>query len=103
MFEQSMLLDHAPGNKTGALAASITAQSFAVGVLVLVPLIYNDQLPDVRRWLSLTLPLPPRSGEPPKPTPQPVRSTAVPRPFQAPMHIPTKPALDDTPLIEQTA
>jgi len=34
MFEQSMLLDAATGRKTGALAASVTAQTLAIGVLV---------------------------------------------------------------------
>ena len=100
-----MLLDHAAGKKTGALAASIAAQSFAVGVLVLVPLIYNEQLPDVRPWLSLTLPLPPLAPEPPQPKQetQPTGASVVRSIFHAPIRIPTTPALADTPLIEQAA
>jgi protein TonB len=68
MFEQSMLLDHATGKKTGALAASLSAQALGIGVLILLPLIYNDRLPALRAWMSLTLPTPPlaRAAEPVK-------------------------------------
>jgi periplasmic protein TonB len=57
MFEQSMLLDHADGKKTGALAASIMIQSLVVGVLVLVPLFYGDRLPMVQPILALVVPV----------------------------------------------
>jgi protein TonB len=65
MFEQSLLLDHAAGKKTGAMAASLTAQTLLVGVLIAIPLIYSDRLPDVRLFTPLSLPL-----SPPPPTPQ---------------------------------
>ena len=65
MFEQSLLLDHAAGKKTRALAASLTAQMLFVGVLIALPLIFGEHLPDVRRYISLTLPMPP-----PAPLPQ---------------------------------
>ena len=55
MFEQSV----STGNKTGALAASVTAQTLAVGLLIMLPLIYSDRLPDFRPLVSLTLPLSP--------------------------------------------
>jgi len=71
MFEQSLLLDHAAGKKTGAMAASLTAQTLLVGILIAIPLIYSDRLPDVRLSIPLSLPLPP----PPR-APQRAPSTA---------------------------
>jgi protein TonB len=71
MFEQSLLLDHAGAKKTGALAASLTAQTLFVAVLIALPLIYSDRLPDVRQFIPLSLPAPP-----PPPLPQHVQ-TAV--------------------------
>jgi protein TonB len=59
MFEQSLLLDHAAGKKTGAMAASLTAQTLLVGVLIAIPLIFSERLPDVRLFVPLSLPLPP--------------------------------------------
>ena len=59
MFEQSLLLDHAAGKKTGAMAASLTAQTLFVGVLIAIPLIFGDHLPGVRLFIPLSLPLPP--------------------------------------------
>ncbi len=66
MFEQSLLLDHAAGKKTRALAASLTVQTLFVGVLIALPLIFGERLPDVRRYISLTLPLPPPAPLPPQ-------------------------------------
>lgn len=65
MFEQSMFLDHAAARKTGALALSITFQSVAVGVALLIPLIYSERLPVVALFLPLTVPL----SAPPAPPP----------------------------------
>jgi periplasmic protein TonB len=59
MFEQSLLLDHAAGKKTVAMAASLTAQTLLVGVLIAIPLIFSERLPDVRLFIPLSLPLPP--------------------------------------------
>ncbi len=70
MFEQSLLLDHAAGKKTGALAASLTAQTLFVGVLIALPLIFSERLPDVRLFIPLSLPLPP-----PPPAPQHAQTT----------------------------
>ena len=71
MFEQSLLLDHAAGKKTGALAVSLTAQTMLVGVLIALPLIYSDRLPDMRLFIPLSLPLPP-----PPPAPQHAQAAA---------------------------
>lgn len=68
MFEQSLLLDHAAGKKTGALAASLTVQTLAVGVMIAIPLIYSDRLPVVPRFISLSLPAPPPPLPPSEPT-----------------------------------
>jgi periplasmic protein TonB len=74
MFEQSMILDHATGKRTGALAVSLTLQAAAVGVLLVIPLLYNESLPDVPRLTSLVFREPP-----PLLPPEPVHATAVPQ------------------------
>jgi protein TonB len=71
MFEQSLLLDHAAAKKTGALAASLTAQTLMVGILIAIPLLYSDHLPDVRIFIPLSPPTPP-----PPPAPQHFERTA---------------------------
>ena len=43
MFEQSVI--DTSGRRSGALAASVTAQTIAVGIMILIPLLYNDRLP----------------------------------------------------------
>jgi protein TonB len=92
MFEQSLLLDHAAGKKTGALAASLTLQTLAVGVMIAIPLIYSDRLPAVRCFAPLSLWTPP----PPLPPSEPTRvntskssrsSFATAKVFIAPTHI----------------
>jgi protein TonB len=101
MFEQSMLHPSAPGKKAGALAASLAAQTFAVGTLLLIPLLYTDRLPFAQLQLPTFLP--------PTPAPEPVKPQAVPQrrivanvrnPFIAPTTIPplnTQPEIiDDT-------
>ena len=72
MFEQSMLLSSAPGKKAGALAVSLGAQTVAIGTLLLIPLLYTDQLPFVRLDLPTFLP----TAAPPPPMDKP---EAVPR------------------------
>jgi periplasmic protein TonB len=59
MFEQSLLLDHTAGKKTSAVAASFTAQTLLVGILIALPLLYSEHLPDVHLFIPLSLPLPP--------------------------------------------
>jgi len=97
-----MLLPSAPGKKAGALAASLAAQSLAVGTLLLIPLLYTDRLPFVQLQLPTFLP-PTPPPEPVKPQVVPERRT-VPRiwnPLTAPTSIPplnTQPEIiDDAP------
>jgi periplasmic protein TonB len=92
MFEQTFLLDPPAGKKSVALAASLTAQIFAVAVLIAIPLIFSDHLPEVRLFTPLSLPL-----TPPPPAPQNVpratsssstRASSGPtKVFLAPRHI----------------
>ena len=90
MFEQSMLLDSAPAKKAGALAVSLTAQTVAVGTLLLIPLIYTEHLPFAQLQLPTFLPLAPPPPEPPKA--EPARTTrripTAPRVFTMPIKIP---------------
>jgi protein TonB len=101
MFEQSMLLPSAPGKKAGALAVSLAGQTFAVGTLLLIPLLYTDRLPFAQLQLPTFLP--------PTPAPEPLKPKATPHrrvvanirnPFIAPTTIPplnTRPEIiDDT-------
>jgi periplasmic protein TonB len=88
MFEQSLLLDPAPGKKAGALAASLTVQSVALGGLLLIPLIYTERLP----FSNFDLPtfLPPAPSPPPE---EPVSVEAhrwTPRAYSGPIVTPTK-------------
>ena len=82
-----MLLSSAPGKKAGALAVSLSAQTLAVGTLLLIPLLYTDQLPFVQMQIPTFLP-----AAPPAPLPEHVaqRHTTV-RPgnvFVMPTHVP---------------
>ena len=96
-----MLLPSAPGKRAGALAASLAAQTLAIGTLLLIPLLYTDRLPFAQLQLPTFLP--------PTPPPDPVkreparraRSVArVWRPITVPTSIPplnTQPEIiDDT-------
>jgi len=65
MFEQSILAHHGGAQKTGALFASLTAQILAGGVLVLVPLAYNEVLPVLRLSYPLPIPMMPLRPAPP--------------------------------------
>jgi periplasmic protein TonB len=104
MFEQSMLLSSAPGKKAGALAVSLSLQTLAVGTLLLIPLLYTDQLPFVQLQIPTFLP-----AAPPAPIPEaaPRRRTGVRtgNVFRMPVRIPplnTQPDLvDDAPLTNQ--
>jgi len=82
-----MLLSSAPGKKAGALAASLAAQTLAVGTLLLIPLLYTDRLPFAQFQLPTFLP-PPPATVPPKTEPAPRRRTP-PRTWN-PLASPTK-------------
>lgn len=65
MFDQTFV-DHAQTTKEPfALAASVFLESFAVGLLILIPLIYTQALPSAQLKNLLTAPPPPSA--PPKP------------------------------------
>jgi periplasmic protein TonB len=53
VFEQSILIDNRP-NKSWSLLASLSAELIVVSVMILVPLIYGDHLPDFR-WHVVTV------------------------------------------------
>jgi len=79
-----MLLPSALGKKAGALAASLGAQTLAIGTLLLIPLLYTDRLPFAQLQLPTFLPPTP----PPEPLkPEPIRHTR-PRPWRGLM-VPT--------------
>jgi protein TonB len=82
MFEQSLLLDHAAGKKTGALAASLTLQTLAVGVMIAIPLMFSDRLPNVPRFSAPTFLAPP-----PPPPPLPERTA----PYSSPSRVNSSP------------
>ncbi len=105
MFEQSLLLDHAAAKKTGAMAASLTVQTLAVGVMIAIPLIFSDHLPPVPRFISLSLPSPPPPLPPAQEHPA-VTSSASRAPsgptkvFTAPKNIPDLSKIVDIGLVE---
>jgi periplasmic protein TonB len=53
VFEQSILIDNRP-NKSWSLLTSLSAELIAVSVMILVPLIYGDHLPDFH-WHVVTV------------------------------------------------
>jgi len=63
MFEQSVLTP-VPTNKAWSVPFSIMAEVITVGLLLIVPLIYTNQLPQVRLNMGLVAPPPPASAEP---------------------------------------
>lgn len=73
MFEQTLLTQPAPAQKTGAFAISLTAQMCVFGVLIVGPLIYTQTLPLFPPKLGLEL----RIG-PPAPPPPFVQQTTTP-------------------------
>lgn len=90
-----MLLRNTAGKRTGALAASITMQTAVVGVILLIPLLYNDRLPFIAHSIPVNLPArtPP---PPPEPSQHPVASSQAPsmlaaagHEFHLPSRVPT--------------
>ena len=79
-----MLLDHASAKKTGALATSVTLQAIAVGLMILIPLIYGDRLNLLPTESVFSIPL----SAPP--APRPVESTPAPAQPTRPSILPSR-------------
>lgn len=98
MFDQTFVDGSGKTNKSWAVALSFVLESLAVGVLILVPLLWTEALPRAMRFSMLTAPAPPPPAPPP---PHPVRTAvkkAAPRRFigralQAPSEIPAHAAI----------
>lgn len=95
MFEQSLLLNDSMARKSGAFAASLSAQILFTGVLILVPLAYQEVLPIVKQSIPLAgpilTPLPPElpaQQQQQQSSPLP-RLRGPSRPFVAPKTPPT--------------
>ncbi|HYL78889.1 MAG TPA: energy transducer TonB [Bryobacteraceae bacterium] len=69
VFEQSLLIENAT-NKSWSFLASVSAELVAVSLLILIPLIYGDHLPEFH-WRSVTVGAPPRPIDPPPPNLRP--------------------------------
>lgn len=57
MFEQSLLVNDSMARKSGAFAASLSAQILFTGVLILIPLAYQEVMPLVKLSVPLVLPV----------------------------------------------
>src|SRR5258708_1010139 len=89
MFEQSLLLPSAPSKKAGALAVSFGVQTIAVGMLLLIPLLYTNRLPFAQLQLPTLLPSSPaRELSKPEPTPHRQSVAKVWRQMTIPTNIP---------------
>ena len=65
----------APASRRGwTTLVSFVAQGLGVGVLLLLPMIYNDAIPAIRLSSFLTVPLPPPAPAPPSTHSQPTHS-----------------------------
>jgi|SRR5215472_13284573 protein TonB len=102
MFEQSLIVNGPIAKKTGAFAASLTAQIAFVGAALLIPLAYQDVLPMVRIATPLALPV--LASPPPRPQPTDERPridstlpTFKPNVFRPPLR-PSKDIFDSRPI-----
>ena len=57
MFEQSLLVNDSMARKSGAFAASLSAQILFTGVLILIPLAYQEVMPLVKLSVPLVVPV----------------------------------------------
>lgn len=81
VFEQSILADKRK-NKPLSFCASVSAELVAIGLLIVIPIISGDHLPDFH-WKAITLGAPPRPLEP-RPVPAASRTaTTSANPFRA--------------------
>jgi protein TonB len=102
MFDQSILLDAPATRKPVALFASFSAQIAAVGVLLLVPLLYHDVLPEVKLPMLLPVALAPQVPLAEHKTVKSAGHATRPSVFHEPFRLPTTiPAL--TPATESAA
>jgi protein TonB len=95
MFEQSLLVNDSMARKSGAFAASLSAQILFTGVLILIPLAYQEVMPLVKLSIPLAGPIltPPPPVMPPSQTQSSsFTRTRGPRPiFVAPTVVPRGP------------
>lgn len=91
MFEQTFLEDTERSKKPVTVALSLLLQAGAIGVLVLLPLLYTTALPTASlRDLVLAAPVPPRAAVPTKEY-RAAASKLVPKTFQvAHLYTPTR-------------
>jgi protein TonB len=95
VFEQSILIDNRP-NKSWSLLASVSAELVVVSILILVPLIYGDRLPEFHLH-TVTVGPPIRQAHV-EPTPAQQSSGAARPMFHRPQLIPNPiPATQATP------
>jgi protein TonB len=99
MFEHTLLIAPRDGRKSGTLFASLLAQIFACGVLLLVPLLYTDVLPSFRGldtlppvYVAGPLPPPPEREVIARPQARTFNPFEVPR-ITAPRVAPTAPIM----------
>jgi periplasmic protein TonB len=104
MFDQTFVDGAGKTNKSWTVTLSFIAEFAAIGVMILIPLIWTEVLP--RTWLanSLTTPAPAPAPPPPAPAPMTRQVRVAPRAFsqalEAPHVIPSKVAMivEDGPL-----
>jgi protein TonB len=101
MFEQSLILNDGISKKTGAIAASLTAQSLFVGVCILVPLLYHEVLPAMKPSIPLALPVFVKPPAPEMTTVAPSKPSRLVNPFLPPRQVPTSHPSADPVLLEQ--
>lgn len=102
MFDHAILLDAPASRKPVALFASFSAQIAAVGVLLLVPLLYHDVLPEVKLPMLLPVALAPPVPPTEHKTVKSAAHATRPSVFRTPFRLPTTiPAL--TPVTESAA
>jgi len=83
MFEQTFVEGVGKTNRTWTVMVSFMAQILAIGIAILIPMIYFDALPKTQLTAMFTAP-PPPPPPPPPPAAQPVKMVKViPRQFDA--------------------
>ena len=83
MFEQSLLDTKGKTNKPWTIVVSFLIQCSLIGIAVLIPLIYFDQLPKGQLTSFLTAPPPPPPPPPPPAMAPPKVVRVIPRQFDA--------------------